>query len=73
MENKDDILVEKQRGDNKENRAYYYNRKSNGSNEKAFEQKTANETVIADWNCTDQTSIPHVTGGVAMQMWLMNH
>jgi endo-1,3-1,4-beta-glycanase ExoK len=38
-----------------------------------FTAKLANGTVIADWNCTDQTSIPHATGGVAMQMWLMNH
>ncbi|WP_155398122.1 hypothetical protein [Methanosarcina barkeri] len=38
-----------------------------------FTTKLSNGTVISDWNCTDQTSIPHVTGGVAMQMWLMNH
>jgi len=38
-----------------------------------FTAKLANGTTIADWNCTDKTSIPHVAGGVAMQMWLMNH
>lgn len=38
-----------------------------------FTAKLENGTTIADWNCTDQTSIPHVAGGVAMQMWLMNH
>ena len=38
-----------------------------------FTAKLSNGTVISDWNCTDQTSIPHVEGGVAMQMWLMNH
>jgi hypothetical protein len=38
-----------------------------------FTAKLANGTAIADWNCTDQTSIPQVAGGVAMQMWLMNH
>jgi endo-1,3-1,4-beta-glycanase ExoK len=38
-----------------------------------FTAKLANGTVIADCNCTDQTSIPHVVGGLAMQMWLMNH
>jgi endo-1,3-1,4-beta-glycanase ExoK len=30
-----------------------------------FTAKLANGTTIADWNCTDQTSIPHVAGGVA--------
>ena len=38
-----------------------------------FTAKLADGTVISDWNCTDQTSIPQVTGGVAMQMWLMNN
>jgi endo-1,3-1,4-beta-glycanase ExoK len=38
-----------------------------------FTAKLTNGTTIADWICTDQTSIPHVAGGVAMQMWLMNH
>lgn len=38
-----------------------------------FTAKLSNGTVISDWNCTDRTSIPHVEGGVAMQMWLMNH
>jgi hypothetical protein len=38
-----------------------------------FIAKLADGTIIADVNCTDQTSIPHVAGGVAMQMWLMSH
>lgn len=38
-----------------------------------FTAKLYNVIVISDWNCTDQTSIPHVEGGVAMQMWLMDH
>jgi len=38
-----------------------------------FTAKLSNGAFISDWNCTDQTSIPHVEGGVAMQMWLTNH
>ena len=38
-----------------------------------FIAKLADGTIIAYVNCTDQTSIPHVAGGVAMQMWLMSN